>query len=105
MVIGFDEFCLLRAKLHSQFPDAVMDLVCALRLLAFEGYTVGQLQKKLGIVHAAQMSRVVDKLLATDSIQYKPDMTDRRRMVVTITEQGRKLLVSYAELGEGLLKG
>lgn len=86
---------LLRSELHGSFRDAGHDLTpeeWALLMVLWERAPlgVGQLAE-LTLRDRTTVTRLLDGLVRKELVERKSDSGDRRRLVVTVADQGRAL--------------
>jgi DNA-binding MarR family transcriptional regulator len=61
-----------------------------------QGMAIIDLSRQLNI-SKQQMTNVIEKLLTSGYVSKNPDPKDRRRLVVTISKKGEKLLAEHME--------
>jgi DNA-binding MarR family transcriptional regulator len=69
-------------------------VLCA--LMDTQGLAIIDLSRQLNI-SKQQMTNVIEKLLTAGYVSKNPDPKDRRRLVVTISKKGEKLLADHME--------
>ena len=90
-------FRLIRRKLMTMsLPDTDVDIkllhIEIMRLLKEEGTLhPAKIGEKL-LIAKAQMTHLIDKLVALDFVKREMDATDRRTFNITLTEKGHKVL-------------
>jgi len=74
----------------------------ALMKLADVGETSQNLLGRLTAMDAATMQGVIKRLTARGLIERRPDDVDRRRLMLTLSKDGRKLLRDLSERGAAI---
>ena len=96
------QFVEIMVLLHNNFgrqtqvplPLNQFGVLCA--LMDTQGLAIIDLSRQLNI-SKQQMTNVIEKLLTAGYVSKNPDPKDRRRLVVTISEKGEKLLEEHME--------
>ena len=96
------QFVEIMVLLHNNFgrqtqvplPLNQFGVLCA--LMDTQGMAIIDLSRQLNI-SKQQMTNVIEKLLTSGYVSKNPDPKDRRRLVVTISEKGEKLLEEHME--------
>jgi DNA-binding MarR family transcriptional regulator len=96
------QFVEIMVLLHNNFgrqtqvplPLNQFGVLCA--LMDTQGMAIIDLSRQLNI-SKQQMTNVIEKLLTAGYVSKNPDPKDRRRLVVTISEKGEKLLAEHME--------
>ena len=96
------QFVEIMVLLHNNFgrqtqvplPLNQFGVLCA--LMDTQGLAIIDLSRQLNI-SKQQMTNVIEKLLTAGYVSKNPDPKDRRRLVVTISEKGEKLLAEHME--------
>ena len=65
-------------------------------LMDTQGLAITDISRQLNI-SKQQMTTIIEKLVSAKYVSKKPDPHDRRRLVITITQQGEKLLRGHME--------
>ena len=96
------QFVEIMVLLHNNFgrqtqvplPLNQFGVLCA--LMDTQGLAIIDLSRQLNI-SKQQMTNVIEKLLTSGYVSKNPDPKDRRRLVVTISKKGEKLLADHME--------
>ena len=96
------QFVEIMVLLHNNFgrqtqvplPLNQFGVLCA--LMDTQGMAIIDLSRQLNI-SKQQMTNVIEKLLTSGYVSKNPDPKDRRRLVVTISKKGEKLLAEHME--------
>ena len=96
------QFVEIMVLLHNNFgrqtqvplPLNQFGVLCA--LMDTQGLAIIDLSHQLNI-SKQQMTNVIEKLLTAGYVSKNPDPKDRRRLVVTISKKGEKLLADHME--------
>jgi DNA-binding MarR family transcriptional regulator len=96
------QFVEIMVLLHNNFgrqtqvplPLNQFGVLCA--LMDTQGLAIIDLSRQLNI-SKQQMTNVIEKLLTAGYVSKNPDPKDRRRLVVTISKKGEKLLADHME--------
>ena len=96
------QFVEIMVLLHNNFgrqtqvplPLNQFGVLCA--LMDTQGMAIIDLSRQLNI-SKQQMTNVIEKLLTSGYVSKNPDPKDRRRLVVTISKKGEKLLADHME--------
>ncbi len=97
------QFVEIMVLLHNNFgrqtqvplPLNQFGVLCALTDTA--GMAITDISRQLNI-SKQQMTNIIDKLVSAGYVDKKPDPKDRRRLVITISNKGKKLLDNHMEL-------
>ena len=96
------QFVEIMVLLHNNFgrqtqvplPLNQFGVLCA--LMDTQGLAIIDLSRQLNI-SKQQMTNVIEKLLTAGYVSKNPDPKDRRRLVITISLKGKKLLEDHME--------
>lgn len=96
------QFVEIMVLLHNNFgrqtqvplPLNQFGVLCA--LMDTQGLAIIDLSRQLNI-SKQQMTNVIEKLLTAGYVSKNPDPKDRRRLVITISAKGEKLLLDHLE--------
>ena len=97
------QFVEIMVLLHNNFgrqtqvplPLNQFGVLCA--LTDTTGMAITDISRQLNI-SKQQMTNIIDKLVSAGYVGKKPDPKDRRRLVITISNKGKKLLDNHMEL-------
>ena len=96
------QFVEIMVLLHNNFgrqtqvplPLNQFGVLCA--LMDTQGLAIIDLSRQLNI-SKQQMTNIIDKLVSAGYVSKEPDPVDRRRLVITISRKGKKLLEEHME--------
>ena len=96
------QFVEIMVLLHNNFgrqtqvplPLNQFGVLCV--LMDTQGLTITDISRQLNI-SKQQMTNIIDKLLSAGYVSKEPDPKDRRRLVITISLKGKKLLEEHME--------
>lgn len=96
------QFVEIMVLLHNNFgrqtqvplPLNQFGVLCALMDTA--GMAITDISRQLNI-SKQQMTNIIDKLVSAGYVSKEPDPVDRRRLVITISRKGKKLLEEHME--------
>ena len=96
------QFVEIMVLLHNNFgrqtqvplPLNQFGVLCV--LMDTQGFAITDISRQLNI-SKQQMTNIIEKLLTAGYVSKNPDPKDRRRLVVTISEKGEKLLEEHME--------
>ena len=96
------QFVEIMVLLHNNFgrqtqvplPLNQFGVLCV--LMDTQGLTITDINRQLNI-SKQQMTNIIDKLVSAGYVSKEPDPVDRRRLVITISRQGKKLLEEHME--------
>ena len=96
------QFVEIMVLLHNNFgrqtqvplPLNQFGVLCV--LMDTQGLTITDISRQLNI-SKQQMTNIIDKLVSAGYVSKAPDPVDRRRLVITISRQGKKLLEEHME--------
>ena len=96
------QFVEIMVLLHNNFgrqtqvplPLNQFGVLCV--LMDTQGLTITDISRQLNI-SKQQMTNIIDKLLSAGYVSKEPDPKDRRRLVITISLKGKKLLEDHME--------
>ena len=96
------QFVEIMVLLHNNFgrqtqvplPLNQFGVLCV--LMDTQGLTITDISRQLNI-SKQQMTNIIDKLLSAGYVSKEPDPKDRRRLVITISRKGKKLLEEHME--------
>ena len=96
------QFVEIMVLLHNNFgrqtqvplPLNQFGVLCV--LMDTQGLTITDISRQLNI-SKQQMTNIIDKLVSAGYVSKEPDPVDRRRLVITISRKGRKLLEEHME--------
>ena len=96
------QFVEIMVLLHNNFgrqtqvplPLNQFGVLCV--LMDTQGLTITDISRQLNI-SKQQMTNIIDKLVSAGYVSKEPDPVDRRRLVITISRQGKKLLEEHME--------
>lgn len=97
------QFVEIMVLLHNNFgrqtqvplPLNQFGVLCA--LMDTKGLTITDISRQLNI-SKQQMTNIIDKLVNAGYVGKEPDPKDRRRSVITLDPQGKKILDDHMEL-------
>ncbi|MBR1695318.1 MAG: winged helix-turn-helix transcriptional regulator, partial [Selenomonas sp.] len=97
------QFVEIMVLLHNNFgrqtqvplPLNQFGVICA--LIDTKGLTITDISRQLNI-SKQQMTNIIDKLVNAGYVGKEPDPKDRRRSVITLDPQGKKILDDHMEL-------
>lgn len=82
---------------QTQVPLPLNQFAVLCTLMDTAGMAITDISRQLNI-SKQQMTNIIDKLVNTGYVGRKADPKDRRRIVITITKTGEKLLDDHMEL-------
>ena len=96
------QFVEIMVLLHNNFgrqtqvplPLNQFGVLCV--LMDTQGLTITDISRQLNI-SKQQMTNIIDKLVSAGYVSKEPDPVDRRRLVITISRKGKKLLEDHME--------
>ena len=96
------QFVEIMVLLHNNFgrqtqvplPLNQFGVLCV--LMDTQGLTITDINRQLNI-SKQQMTNIIDKLVSAGYVSKEPDPVDRRRLVITISRKGKKLLEDHME--------
>ena len=96
------QFVEIMVLLHNNFgrqtqvplPLNQFGVLCV--LMDTQGLTITDISHQLNI-SKQQMTNIIDKLVSAGYVSKEPDPVDRRRLVITISRKGKKLLEDHME--------
>lgn len=96
------QFVEIMVLLHNNFgrqtqvplPLNQFGVLCV--LMDTQGFAITDISRQLNI-SKQQMTNIIDKLLSAGYVSKEPDPKDRRRLVITISLRGKKLLEDHME--------
>ena len=96
------QFVEIMVLLHNNFgrqtqvplPLNQFGVLCV--LMDTQGLTITDISRQLNI-SKQQMTNIIDKLVNAGYVSKEPDPVDRRRLVITISRKGKKLLEEHME--------
>ena len=96
------QFVEIMVLLHNKFgrqtqvplPLNQFGVLCT--LMDTTGLGITDISRQLNI-SKQQMTNIIDKLVSAGYVSKEPDPVDRRRLVITISRQGKKLLEDHME--------
>ena len=96
------QFVEIMVLLHNNFgrqtqvplPLNQFGVLCV--LMDTQGLTITDISRQLNI-SKQQMTNIIDKLVSAGYVSKEPDPKDRRRLVITISRKGKKLLEEHME--------
>ena len=96
------QFVEIMVLLHNNFgrqtqvplPLNQFGVLCV--LMDTQGMTITDISRQLNI-SKQQMTNIIDKLVSAGYVSKEPDPVDRRRLVITISRKGKKLLEDHME--------
>ena len=96
------QFVEIMVLLHNNFgrqtqvplPLNQFGVLCV--LMDTQGLTITDISRQLNI-SKQQMTNIIDKLVSAGYVSKEPDPVDRRRLVMTISRKGKKLLEEHME--------
>lgn len=96
------QFVEIMVLLHNNFgrqtqvplPLNQFGVLCV--LMDTQGLTITDINRQLNI-SKQQMTNIIDKLVSAGYVSKEPDPVDRRRLVITISRKGKKLLEEHME--------
>ena len=96
------QFVEIMVLLHNNFgrqtqvplPLNQFGVLCV--LMDTQGLTITDISRQLNI-SKQQMTNIIDKLVSAGYVSKEPDPVDRRRLVITISRKGKKLLEEHME--------
>ncbi|WP_051608785.1 MarR family winged helix-turn-helix transcriptional regulator [Selenomonas sp. FC4001] len=96
------QFVEIMVLLHNNFgrqtqvplPLNQFGVLCV--LMDTQGLTITDISRQLNI-SKQQMTNIIDKLVSAGYVSKEPDPVDRRRLVITISRKGKKLLKEHME--------
>ena len=94
------QFVEIMVLLHNNFgrqtqvplPLNQFGVLCV--LMDTQGLTITDISRQLNI-SKQQMTNIIDKLVSAGYVSKEPDPVDRRRLVITISRKGKKLLEDH----------
>ena len=96
------QFVEIMVLLHNNFgrqtqvplPLNQFGVLCV--LMDTQGLTITDISRQLNI-SKQQMTNIIDNLVSAGYVSKEPDPVDRRRLVITISRKGKKLLEEHME--------
>ena len=96
------QFVEIMVLLHNNFgrqtqvplPLNQFGVLCV--LMDTQGLTITDISRQLNI-SKQQMTNIIGKLVSAGYVSKEPDPVDRRRLVITISRKGKKLLEDHME--------
>ncbi|BAL82446.1 putative MarR family transcriptional regulator [Selenomonas ruminantium subsp. lactilytica TAM6421] len=82
---------------QTQVPLPLNQFAVLCTLMDTAGMAITDISRQLNI-SKQQMTNIIDKLVCANYVGKEPDVKDRRRILITISDKGKRLLENHMEL-------